>query len=366
MVRRATRIATLSFILLHSACGESGSDADGQANNVGQSESFSGAVPHIAPGTAPDTVLKPRRLIGDSLTFGFIDRVGLVGQHLAVLDTRSEPHLTVVDLQASQVVNRLIQNGDGPGEMRQPNWIQTASADPPQAWIYDFGTRRFTLVDLLAQPDQAVLDQVRLSAEYSLLQPNWFAGRIVSNGLFVDNGLLVLDRQGGPVQAIDVPPPFDSSDAPLPVARRLLNRSYLAVNPSGTRMAAVYQFGNRIDFHLTSGTRYGSVSGPRETTPRYSISNGRFAWEEGNEMAYAGVAATERYVYALFTGDIHGAREQNNSRLHVFTWEGDFVKEIDLGFPTSDVAVSSDDGLVYAGISIPHPIVAEWSLREVL
>jgi hypothetical protein len=150
---------------------------------------------------------------------------------------------------------------------------------------------------------------------------------------------------------------------PEPNGRRLLNRNFMADQPGGGRFVLAYQFGNRVEFYTGAGERYGQVSGPRETEPRFGLAKGRLRWEDGNEMAYSGAYATERYVYALFCGCRLG-EDVPPSRVHVFRWNGDFVGEVTLDRPVLEIAVSPDDATLYAGIEEPYPGVGEWKLPE--
>lgn len=307
--------------------------------------------------------IEPQRLLGDSATFGEINGLAAAGRYLLVIDRLADPHLVVLDLGTGQVVNRLVRHGRGPGEATQPATAQVIATDPPDAWIYDFGTRRLLLMRLTSPREEALFDELRLDVDVSLLEPNWVGGRLVANGLFVDQRLLVLDRLGRGQYSLELPPAFDAEAMPHPTGRRLMNRSFLVVSPARNRMAIVYQFGNRLDLLHSNGARLGSVDGPRATELKYRLEGDRFFWENGNQVAYSGAVATDRYLYALFSGNRLGDVEEQPSRLHVFEWNGDFVAEVALGGPhVRSIAVTPDDRRLYGGLEVPYPVVGEWDL----
>ena len=184
--------------------------------------------------------------------------------------------------------------------------------------------------------------------------------RYFANGLFPDFTLLVTDTLGQPQSRIVADPPFTPRDAPDMNGRRLLNRNFMAANPGDGRFVLAYQFRSRLDFFTPDGERYGRISGPRATRPSFGMRNGRFAWNDDNEMAFQGVAASRNYVYALFCG-CSIEEQRTSSVVQVFRWNGDFVAELQLDRPVLEIAVDEDRTL-YGAAEEPYPGVAEWAL----
>lgn len=235
---------------------------------------------------------------------------------------------------------------------------------PPQAWLYDFKNHRFSLIEIAGDGEARILEEMRINAG-DIESLVWSGGRLIANGVFVDHTLVHIDRSGNVLSRIAVPPPFTEREVGQPAGRMQLNRSYLAADPIGRRVALVYQFGNRIDFLGPAGELFGSVNGPRKTTARFRVENGRFFWAEGNAMAYHGAAASANYVYALFCG-CQMDEDRPPSRIHVFRWNGDFVTELQLDRPLRSFNVTQDDSLLYGSFDVPFPMIGEWQLTGVL
>lgn len=325
---------------------------------------FSGVVPDLTDFVDREAVLRPRREIGDSLTFARVTSVTALGDYLLVTDRFSSPHNVIIDRWTGEVVSRFGRDGEGPGEFKDARWVLPVSEHPPQAWLYDFTNRRFSLVEVNDVGEARILEEMRINVG-DIEGLVWSGGRLVANGLFADHTLAHVDRMGNPLSRVVVPPPFTEREIGHPVGRMQLNRSYLAADPVGRRIAIVYQFGNRIDILSPAGKLFGSVDGPRRTAARYRVENDHFFWEEDNVMAYHGAAASVNYIYALFCGCRMGG-DRPMSRVHVFRWNGDFVAELQLDRPLRSFSVTPDDALLYGAFDDPYPMVGEWLLEEVL
>lgn len=344
-------------------CGGDAPMPDMLVRDVAHSASaaFSGRVPDLDARDLPGDTLALERTFGDSLSFARISGLAVVGDRLLATDRMMSEHVAVVDLRSGEVERHFGRHGEGPGEFRDPAWAFAAPGPAPEAWVYDFQNRRFARIRLDAEPGSEVREEVRLNVDASLESPVWTRDGIISNGVFPDYTFLVLSRTGTPRARLAAEPPFTERHVPDWNGRRLLNRSFMAVDGAAERIALAYQFAPRIDFFTIDGARYGSVEGPRRTTPRWRMRDGRFTWEDANEMAYWSVRATDRYVYALFCG-CRLDEQRLPDRVHVFRWNGDLVGELALDRPVMALAVSADDERLYGAIEEPYPTIGEWTL----
>lgn len=330
---------------------------------VGPPPEFTGRVPVLGGGDAPADTLELTRIIGGDDTFGYIAAMEITPQGLFVADLAMSPHLALVDIETGEIRNRFGSNGFGPGEFRAPNWITPHPGEPSLYWVFDPSTHRFALVRPDAPGKSATVMEMTLEVGLPIDRPVWIGDQLVSGGLFADFTLLRMDRRGRPISQVAVSPPFTPNEIQHYTGRSLLNRTFMAPSPGRDRIVLAYQSTNRLDFFTANSGHYGTVAGPRKTTARFRIRDDRFFWEADHELAYWSVAATDRYVYALFCGCTF---EENGppKLLHVFTWSGDFVTEIALREPMYTFTVTQDDKVIYGAIQDPFPRIAEWTLPE--
>lgn len=322
---------------------------------------FSGHVPTLRRSDRPRSVATLRRQFGDSLSFARISSLTVMGDHLLVTDRMMSPHLAMINLRSGEVERHFGNHGEGPREFQDPSWVVVDSHDPPEGRVYDFLNRRLTRVRLGEASGPEVLETTSLNLGLSIQSPVPTASGIIANGIFPDFTFLVLSGDGSPISRLVADPPFTPQRIGHFTGRRMLNRNWLAVRPDGKRIALAYQFASRIDWFTADGDRYGTVAGPRETEARWSVRDGRFFWDDDNQKAYVGAHGGEHHLFALFCG-CHNGEEPRPDRIHVFTWDGDFVGELALDRPVFAFTVSPDERMLYGATMEPFPAVGEWEL----
>lgn len=330
------------------------------------SESFAHGLPltHPAPdyreGFRSDSLSTPE-LLGDSSAFSRISALRVFGRRLLVTDAGSPEHLVVVDRVSGAVESRFGRHGEGPGEFRDPRWTHHHASDASLAWVYDYTLRRLALVRLDGSVRERLVRTLRLDQGPYLSEPVLLGDRFVSNGYFVSHTLTVADTQWSSLTHLAGESLTIATDAD-PMFRTRLNRTRTAVDPAHSRLVLVFQSANRIDIFDSALRHRGSISGPRDTrvalrtieTPRGPTTR----WSDENELAYVGVDATNEFIFALFCGHC-GARALPR-RVHVFTWEGRFVSELNLDRSVETIAVSADGRTLYGSIDEPYPAIAAW------
>jgi hypothetical protein len=325
------------------------------------------ALPDAPP---PDT-LRASRAFGDSLIFARITAIAEVGAAVVVADAQSSPHITVFDRATGRLMATWGRQGQGPGEMIHPSAIRVDPRDAGLVWVYDFNLRRF--VPIRTTPGRPVRPErvMALPRGGSLLEPLLVDGGILSNGLFAEFSLLMLDSVGTPQGTIDLTPPFRPPAVTHYTARRLLNASSLTGDPSRrARLAMAYMFSSELELvDLATGV-HTKVIGPRRTRPSFQFNaanNGAFMWNDDNQTAYLSVAASPTFVVGLFCG-----RRDNDQpagcadRLHFYRWSGEFAREVVLERHSQVIALSRDGTVLYAASNEPYPAVWIYDLRRLL
>ena|GEM_PF-4253067 len=322
--------------------------------------------PLLESGTEPTDTLQIRSELGTSEAWGIVSSLRVVGDRLFVSDRISNPLITVVNWRTGEIVDRFGRRGEGPGEFLDPSWV-TYSREADGFWVFDYASRRFSHFVPTTEGGEGTyrLDrELRLLGPLTPFHPVWTPGGVLTNGFFPDYTLLELDPGGNPVRWITARVPVSRSQVGHPQGRARLNRTRLATDPGLTHVALVYQSTSRIDFFDMGGRHLRTIRGPRDVRIRYRVDEeaSRFRWEPENRWAYVDVDATASHVYGLWCGATCPDHTDLPTRVHVFTWEGGFIREFALDRPVKTIAVSSEDDLLFGYSEEPFPTIHAWVL----
>jgi hypothetical protein len=308
----------------------------------------------------PEDTLRVSREFGDSLSFARVVKLYHTHGKLLGLDQLLNYHLSSVDL-TDGALQHFGRHGEGPREFRDP-FSASFPKGLDEVWIYDFGLNRFSILDL-SGPQPVFRKIAPAPSGARLLDPVVDDG-LISNVLSA-NGTLLIGPAGEATghRLIDLGLPFDSIAHTSVIARRLLNRTFMGGSPDGRRFAIAYQFTNQIEIVSRSGVHVATAIGPRTGNPSYRLQGERFFWNDDNVSLYAGVAASDQLIYALFCG-CRFAEEQEMRLVHVFDWAGNFVREIAFDRPVLALAASADDRSLYGFVEKPYPMIVEWQLSQ--
>jgi hypothetical protein len=358
-------LAGLSAWWLLSAPGEAGNEglntrgSDVSGRSAPEVRQIAGDVREIRNIDTLDTPL----YFGGPDEFGSIVALQDVRGFLFISDALISPHLAVMDLRTGNVEHRFGRNGEGPGEFRGPRTIRRGEGDDISVWIHDFPNRRFSRAVLEAGAIR-IADEVPLIVSTSAEQPVRLPDGFVAAGLYGDEAVLMFfDAQGRPTAKAGTPP-FALRDVGHSNGIRLVNRAAMVPHPDGDRFAVTFYSANRMDIYDRHGDLVRSTRGPRPVDARFHVSNDRFFWDEGNQLAYTSVTASRDYVFALFCECALGSENVPTRRLvHAWTWEGDFVGEYHLRAQGVRTIAASEDGTsLFGSVEEPFPQIALWEL----
>jgi hypothetical protein len=369
-------------VLLHLACGRSEpspSIANAAETNKAfalylsqtpisatDSGSITTAKPPVLTRALVDT-LRATRVFGDTNLLVRVVQMKVVGGNLLIADRRATPHIVVMDIATGRQVSSFGRHGRGPGEYQDPSSITPRRDSDTDFWIYDFSNRRASLIGLANPAKPQLLREQALNVGASLSNVVFADSTIVANGLFADFTLLVLDTVGRPLGRVRGTPPFDSSMGLTPVGLRLTNVNAMVPDPDIKRLAVAYQFAPNISVFDVTGREIKRGRGPRAIKASFRTDPGtrRFHWNNDNQSAYWAVEANDRFIYALFQGRADFVKPQPMpDRIHVFTWDAVFVREIVLDRPVLTFTVTSDGSRIYGFVEDPHAQIAEWALPQ--
>lgn len=129
----------------------------------------------------------PVRFLGDTTSFGWLTQMELVGDYLVAGDVYGEYAIHVIDRRTGQIVNRLGPRGEAPGEVKTIWMLFRDASDSTRVWTFDYENQRFTLWDVFAPQDSAVVREFRFLGLFS----------IASRPVLTPVGLFTIDAESG-------------------------------------------------------------------------------------------------------------------------------------------------------------------------
>lgn len=304
------------------------------------------------------------RILYNGLALGLVTALAADSQLIYVGNDDSDAPLLIFDAESGKLLGSLGREGDGPGEYRFVSSIQLMPGGhggrQRGLLIFDGEARRLTRFHLLdpgtAKIDSPVTATVNAGGYITglALLPD---SSLIGPGLFTSHRLARLQLDGTLIEMLG-PTPDNPHDLPVPVLEHVY-QSTLAVRPDGSRIALAARFMNHIELYGADGTLRRTVNGPIAVAPVFHVAMAggapTMASDEDLRFGYVGIAAGQRYLYALFSGRRRGDYGPSEAtyadQLHVFDWEGNLVRTVRLGQDISNITVAPDERTLY-GIAI--------------
>jgi len=325
---------------------------------------------------ASHTALSPIGILGDSLDLTYPAYLELIGETMVVGDIVHEYRVAVFDMRSRSLTMRFGRNGGGPGEVRALWGIFVDASDSTKIWVHDDTESRMSQFALNRTPGTGTFVRslrVNLWNAGGAVTGVWFTPKgAVLGGMFRSGGLLLADSTGAEISTrVPGSPPYSPSDYPNDQMLMEANQYHLVLRPDLSFAALVYRHAAQVDvINLSTGAVL-SAMGPR-TVPApavgaYPGGAARLGNPPDEPLIYAHdymVAASQRYVYVAFCGcRLRELLAHNEPHIvHVYSWAGEFVTEIQLDRAIGDIEVSPDDSRLYAIIFDPFPAIAVYAL----
>lgn len=312
------------------------------------------------------------RVLDDSDRLSMPGDLAVVGEHLVLLNKQADSVIRVYDAETGALRRSFGRQGQGPGEFEGAWSLDPVPGSRTAFWIYDLNLQRLTGVDLATDfgASGTYRDRiVTLQGGGAPTSPVWVSDSLfLSPGYFNDPGRLAhFARTGRMLRLVGDPPPGDAA-VPMPV-RQHAYQSTAAPNPARTRVAVATRHADRLDIYRPDGTRVASAPRPAGFEPVYRVANagGAPTMESGEDLrfGYIDVAATDRYVYALYSGlrraDAPG-RANFGRVVRVFDWNAKPVRTFELDGPVLSIAADPADRRLYAARFDPTPALVAFDV----
>jgi TolB-like 6-blade propeller-like len=295
---------------------------------------------------AQPSVRYSRLHVGKLLHAGAHIAIGPAGLTILNPGPMAAPAIAIVSPANGRILGYLGQTGDGRCEFISPLPVQSTRAAAPDSTVevYLFNPRAFVQLAMRWFADTLGRMQCRSHARPVTLSSSRTIAAIarlsrdtlVAVGEFDRGRLAYFDasgrqlRQAGPLPACpDSVPPNVCQHAYQP---------QLAVAPDGRHIAVASRNASLLELFSRDGSERVVAQAPTPVTPVYQVArmpDGHKVFASGDDLrfGYIAVAATDSFVYALFSGHLRAEGTEHStmsSDVHVFDWSGRLVWRIAL------------------------------------
>jgi TolB-like protein len=297
--------------------------------------------------------------------------IAVVGRYLLVFDLASDYVLHVLDATTGAYLTQLGRRGSGPGEFESAWSLDPVPGDSSMIWVYDIQLRRLTLVDVeqsVSTNRLAYTRMITLSSNAVPTGPVWLGdSTMVSLGFFPNGRIGFFDADGTHTASVGVLPGEGETDNPA-----ILQHAYRATlvrNPSGTLLAAATRHASLVQIFGSDGTLIVDAEGPLQVRPQYhsGVSARGLAMQTGADLrfGYVDAASAVDHIYALFSGRTREGFPKSAYQgrfVHVFDWQGNFVRALQADADLISVALDRDGRVLYAVRHEPTPAILRYNL----
>ncbi|MEA4918104.1 BF3164 family lipoprotein [Proteiniphilum sp.] len=263
---------------------------------------------------------------------------------LFVCDPYESNTLTVLNLLNNQCDDRILQIGNGPGEVSGPLKL-SLSATRNKLYVFQIQSGILSTYNISGR-DLTLVESVRIEERPANVVITEEA--LVGIGLFDEGRYHIYDRQGILINHAGAYPSGEMDNNAH--ARFFLYQGDLCSQPEGTHFALGSSYSDNLEF-------YKIKEGQTELLKKYGTGDkvqARFdntiQLDDNCVLGYKSSYATDKYCYMLYSGKTYA---ENNRRvswgenIFVFEWNGNFVKSFRLSREVLTFAVDETNGIIY-------------------
>jgi hypothetical protein len=270
---------------------------------------------------------------------------------------------------SSQKLFRFGNRGQGPDDFLRPLSIQYINNRT--VGVFDIMSKTYSEFDIPKENEELKIDKkIRFQAQLTQVIKtacNQYIGLSFDEGMF-----LLADSTGMPIDTYFEYPYQDENERRLTV-RSNAYQGTLAANPSKNKFVYASFRGEIIHFYAIENGGIKTIAKIENEYPVYKKRNdggeGVMTGAKGKN-GYIAVYATEKFVYAIFSGktvlEQHGNTNFEGNLLRLFDWNGVPVKEYELDVPCSYLCVSDDDRKIWAVASNPDITLVSFDLETAI
>jgi hypothetical protein len=234
--------------------------------------------------------------------------------------------------------------------------------------VYDSSASMYYEFDIPNEKEEVILyKKIKFAdAQIRIIKTNYdqYIGLSMLNGLFI-----MSDSTGQTVNSFFEYPYKNESEHQLENKYRAFGyQGTFAVNPSKTKFSYSTFYGEVIHFYDIEKDNIKLISKIENEYPLYKKRDDDVTGViVGTEslIGYLATFATDRYVYALFSGKKAEDKIWEARTLRIFDWNGILTKEYELDVPSSYLCVSDDDSKLWTVASNPDSELVYFDLENI-
>lgn len=275
--------------------------------------------------------------------------IDMIDNFLIVRDDHVDTKLTVFDLENSSkgpIYTGYV--GQGPGELVNPGPIVVENDrfslyDASKMKLLSFYTD--SLIRPYYKPQTGVSVREAEIIDIKKITDDLF----VAVGVFPENRFALIDNNGATIKQFGKYPIALKSGEPEYV-RGIACQSMITTHVENNTMAIAMRYGEHIQFYSFDDEKHSAelMNEHAVSLPIYTSrdNNGypNFSPTEETYWAYLSISSNTDYVYALYSGkpQVHGTRFYSGDEVHVFDWDGNFVRKLALDGEASSITCNEN------------------------
>ncbi len=284
----------------------------------------------------------------------------LIDSLIIIANQKGEPLIEVYDV-SGKLIQNFLTKGKGPEEILMVGGLQQRIGGNKQLLVYDLFQKKFLQYDL-ADISSIMIDKPTIALSYYrqhtdtlvlfdklILGNQWIIGESRS----LKGRIALMNMDGSLIKYTgDYPPEINPKLGDYENAN--LYASGIALNSDGSRMALATYAAGLIDLYEISSNSVKPLWSYKEFVPNHLeiIEMGevvRAAFTKKSRYGYPDITASDRFVYALFSGKKF--EEPNYSfgkTIRCISWDLSVDFELHTDVNVNRISVSKDDKTIYA------------------
>lgn len=274
---------------------------------------------------------KPYRLIShDTLLF--------------ICDPYDSRTITVLDMRNNRCIDRMLQIGNGPGEVSGPLRLSSSTIHN-KLYVFRIQSGIFNTYDILGKSfilEESIYIKERPANVVAMDEV------LVGIGPFEIGRYHIYDREGNLINHAGIYPSDEMDQNEQ--ARFFLHQGNLCSQPGGTHFAMGSSYSDNLEF-------YQIKDGQIELLEKYGTGDkiqARFdntlQLDDNCLLGYKSSYATNQFCYMLYSGKTFAENDHRVSwgkNIFVFEWNGNFVKSFQLSREVLAFAVDESNSIIY-------------------